>query len=71
MKLETKYDIGDIVEFVREQKTTGGDKIPHTPEVGIIEKILFDGKTVNYLMKSSYQAWVQESWIKHKLEKSK
>ena len=69
MKLETKYDIGDIVGFIREQETVGGKKIPHTLEVGIVEKILFNGKTINYLMKSSYQNWVSEEEIKHKLEK--
>ena len=70
MKIETKYDIGDIVLFKRQQKDSGGKEIKHESEVGIIEKILYNGKEINYLMKSSYQAWVAEQWILNKLKKA-
>ena len=69
MKLTTKYDIDDIVLFKRKQETVGGKPIENPEEVGIIEKILFNGKTVNYLMRSSYQNWVSEEDIVTKLFK--
>lgn len=69
MNIKTKYNIGDCVEFIREQSTVGGSKIEHLPEVGFIEKILVDGKKISYLLRSSFQNWVSEEEIKHVLTK--
>jgi len=65
-----KYNIGDKVLFVRRQKTTGGTPIINPPELGIIEKVLYDGETKSYLMRSSYQAWVDEHEIQYRLSKA-
>lgn len=64
MKIETKYDIGEIVKFNR-VITYGGKKKSETEEhVGIIEKILVSGEgKISYLMKSSYQNWIKEDDI--------
>lgn len=59
MILNTKYNINDRVEFIRDNKS---------PEVGIIDKIMFNGKHISYLLKSSYQDWVKEDQIQFILE---
>jgi hypothetical protein len=63
MNITTKFNFGDRVEFERKQETVGGSKLPTEIHVGIVEKILVTEKGISYLMKSSYQTWVDENDI--------
>lgn len=63
MKIETKYNFGDRIEFEQKQKTVGGDDLPIVTHIGIVEKILVTERGISYLMKSSYQTWVDEGDI--------
>ncbi len=67
MEIKTKHDIGEMVEFVRQQETVGGKPILHQPEIGIIEKILISDNGISYLLKSSYQNWIKEEEITNSL----
>lgn len=67
MEIKTKYNIGEMVEFVRQQQTVGGKPIEHQPEIGIIEKILVSNDGISYLLKSSYQNWISENEITNSL----
>jgi len=68
MKVETKYNIGDIIKFYK--VTTRPNKEPEREvHVGIIEKILLSKSGISYLMQSSYQNWVPEDEIIKVLEK--
>lgn len=69
MKITTKYDIGDRVEYTLQQKTVGGSAVEHSPSVGIIESISYDGKKVIYYLKSSYAGPVLEEYVSHKLKR--
>ena len=65
MKINTKYNIGDMIRFNKViPATTSKGKDIVEEHVGIIEKVLIGDKgSISYLMKSSYQNWVPEENI--------
>lgn len=69
MKLQTKFDIGDMIKFNRVITYVATKKISD-PEihVGVIEKILVSNTGISYLMLSSFQGWVPEKDIICKLQ---
>ena len=60
MKIETKYDIDEIIKFRKVHKAHGNGKDKVEEHVGFIEKVLISDRGISYLMKSSYQNWVAE-----------
>ena len=67
MRIDTKYNIGDMIEFQRTIKYVG-DKVKLEPkEVGIIESILIEEYEYSYLVKSSYQSYINDADILNKL----
>lgn len=70
MKVETKYDIGDIVKFNKVITYPGKrNNTEREIHVGIIKKVLLSKSGISYLMQSSYQDWVVEAEIIALLEK--
>ena len=64
MNITTKFDIGQIIKFKKVTEYVGKDKAPtEETHVGIIEKVLISSNGISYLMKSSYQSWVDEANI--------
>ncbi len=65
MKIETKYDIDQMVQFKKFVQM--GKNVIEEVHIGIIEKFIYNGKGISYLMKSSYQNWVPEDDIDYVL----
>lgn len=63
MNIKTKFDIGDIIKFDHVTTYSGKKKEEREVRVGIIEKIIYSGNGISYLMEQTQQGWVEEKDI--------